>query len=135
MALALLAPVTTTPAAAPPPAIVVTASAPPDAVPMEDAVAACDRATMAQLAKAEPHRRARFAAGVYAEQRAIAAERAALPAIATTPTGKAALDNARATLDARQKRLDDTKLTEQAWRSAVDEMRGDFLANCQGKHD
>ncbi len=139
MTLALLAQATSGPPLSPSaPAtaepIVVTAPVSLDIAPLGDAVAACDRGSMARFAKAEPHRRASFAVHAYDEQRAIAVDRARLAPIATTPVGKAQLEAARATVDARQKRLDDARLTEQAWRGAVEELRADFLANC-GKHD
>ena len=54
----------------------------PDAAPLSEAVARCDRGAVASQAQAEPVRRAEFAKGVYAEQRAIATERAALDAAA-----------------------------------------------------
>lgn len=116
----------------------------PDFAPMHNAVEKCDREAMASLNKAEPHRRAEFAGAVYAEQRAIAEERAALgapPAASggngnangngsSSPAGKASLEAARAALDARQRRLDDARTVEKAWREAVEELRADFLVNC-----
>ncbi len=113
-----------------------------DFAPMHNAVEKCDREAMASLNKAEPHRRAEFAGAVYAEQRAIAEERAALgaPPAASggsgngngspSPAGRASLDTARAALDARQRRLDDARAVEKAWREAVEELRADFLVNC-----
>ena len=113
----------------------------PEFGPMHEAVQACDREVMASLNKAEPHRRAEFAGAVYAEQRAIAQERAELapripgpgaPATAS-PAGKASLDTARAALDERQKRLDEARAVEKSWREAVEELRADFLANCDSR--
>jgi len=102
-----------------------------------DAVKACDRPAMSVIVRAEPHRRADWAASVYAEQQAIARDRAALLArqgSETTPAGKASLEAALLQLDARQKQLDDARAVESSWRTMIDELRADFLANCaQGK--
>lgn len=110
---------------------------PPDPAPLRTAVAACDRGAMAELTRAEPHRRAEWAEAVYREQRAIAAERAALiPSPATsggTAAGQAGLATARGTLDARQQQLEDARAVERAWREFYDEHRADFLASCAGR--
>lgn len=110
---------------------------PPDPAPLRGAVAQCDRGSIADLARAEPHRRAEFADAIYREQRAIASERAALAPAATasvaTPAGQAGLTNARAALDARQQQLEDARAVERAWRDFFDEQRADFLASCSGK--
>ena len=109
----------------------------PDAVPALEAVKSCDRGAMADMTKAEPHRRSQFAAAAYAEQQAIARERAGLltrPGGDPTPAGQASLTLALGALDARQKQLDDARAVESSWRMLVDELRADFLANCaQGK--
>ena len=109
----------------------------PDSVPALEAVKACDRGAMADMTKAEPHRRSQFAAAAYAEQQAIARERAALlakPGGDPTQAGQASLALALGALDARQKQLDDARAVESSWRTLVDELRADFLANCaQGK--
>lgn len=100
----------------------------PEAAPALEAVRRCDRPAMQALTKGEPQRRSQFAAAAYAEQQAIARERAALLGrVAPDPAGFAALD-------ARQRQLDDGRTVELAWRALVDELRTDFLANCaQGK--
>lgn len=103
----------------------------PDAAPLSEAVARCDRGAVASQAQAEPVRRAEFAKGVYAEQRAIATERAALDASALTD--ELALTAARSALDARQRRLDDAVRVERAWRDLNDELRAQFLAACTGR--
>ena len=109
----------------------------PDAVPALEAVKTCDRGAMADMTKAEPHRRSQFAAAAYAEQQAIARERAVLlakPGGDPTPAGQASLTLALSALDGRQKLLDDARAVEAGWRTLVDELRADFLANCaQGK--
>jgi len=109
----------------------------PDAAPLSEAVSRCDRAAVAAQAQAEPSRRAEFAMGVYAEQRAIAAERAALdaatPVVVSGPAGGASLTAAREALDARQRRLDDAVRVERAWREVNDELRAQFLAACTGR--
>ncbi|MBC2664586.1 hypothetical protein H7F51_03520 [Novosphingobium flavum] len=112
----------------------------PDPVPLRTAVEKCDRAGMAALSRDEPHRRAVFAAAVYDEQRAISAERAALdasPAGGNGPSeaGQATLGAARAALDARQRRLDNARADERAWRNLVEDWRADFLANCTGRRN
>lgn len=103
----------------------------PDAAPLSEAVARCDRGAVAAQTQAEPARRADFAKGVYAEQRAIASERAALDASALTD--ELALAAARSALDARQRRLDDAVRVERAWREVNDELRAQFLAACTGR--
>jgi hypothetical protein len=109
----------------------VIALTPPDITPLHDAVAKCDRDALASFAKAEPHRRAEFGDAFYSEQRSIAADRVALADSAgLSAAGRASLEAARGALDSRQKRLDDAKLVEKAWRDAVDELRADYLANC-----
>lgn len=109
----------------------------PDAEPLSEAVSRCDRAAVAAQTQAEPGRRAEFAKGVYAEQRAIAAERAALdagtPAASSGAAGLASLTAARDALDARQRRLDDAIRVERAWREFGDELRAQFLAACTGR--
>ncbi|GHC84684.1 hypothetical protein [Novosphingobium pokkalii] len=106
----------------------------PDSAPALAAVKACDKQAMRAMATDEPHRRTQFAAAVYAEQRAIAQERATLldAQIAGTPSssGAATTANALAQIDARQKELDDVKAIEKSWRDLFDEVRADFLANC-----
>ena len=104
----------------------------PDAAPVLAAVKTCDRSEMRTLIRTEPHRRTQFAAGAYAEQRAIAQERATLltAPTATTPTGQVTTTTALAQLDARQKQLDDARATEKSWRDLFDEVRADYLANC-----
>mgnify|MGYP006943420748 CR=1 FL=1 len=89
----------------------------PDAAPLSEAVARCDRGAVASQAQAEPVRRAEFAKGVYAEQRAIATERAALDA--SSLTDELALNAARSALDARQRRLSDFVLSEIRARGAL----------------
>lgn len=108
----------------------------PDPADAIGAVKACDRTAMAAMTRAEPRRRAEWAAAIYGEQQAIARERAVLlaPGAATSPAGKAALDVAFASLEGRQRQLDDARAVEFSWRALVDELRADFLANCtQGK--
>lgn len=109
----------------------------PDPAPLSAAVKTCDRAAMTAQTQAEPGRRADFAMGVYAEQRAIAAERAALdagtPATSSGAAGQASLTAARDTLDARQRRLEDAIRVERAWRELNDELRAQFLAACTGR--
>ena len=104
----------------------------PDSAPALAAVQKCDKQAMRTMITDEPHRRTQFAAGVYAEQRAIAQERAALldAQISGSPRGAATTANALAQIDARQKELDDVKAIEKSWRDLFDEVRADFLANC-----
>ncbi len=106
----------------------------PDSAPALAAVQKCDKQAMRAMATSEPHRRTEFAAAVYAEQRAIAQERAALldAQIAGTPSpsGAATAATALGQIDARQKELDDVKAIEKSWRDLFDEVRADFLANC-----
>lgn len=113
----------------------------PDSAPALDAVKTCNRTEIRKLIASEPHRRTEFAAAAYAEQRAIASERAALLAApiadqATgTSAGQASITNALSQLDGRQKQLDDARAIETSWRALFDEMRADFLANCNGRKD
>ena len=113
----------------------------PDSAPALDAVKTCNRVEIRKMIREEPHRRTEFAAAAYAEQRAIARERAVLltpstadPAAGTLP-GQASTANALNQLDARQKQLDDARAVEASWRGLFDEMRADFLANCSGRKD
>ncbi|WP_140420596.1 hypothetical protein [Novosphingobium sp. B 225] len=96
----------------------------PDPAPLRAAVEGCDRTSVADLARAEPRRRAEWAGAVYAEQRAIAAARGGLAS-----ADAAAL----AGLDQRQQQLDDARAVERAWRDYYDEYRSDFLASCSGR--
>jgi hypothetical protein len=113
----------------------------PDSAPALDAVKTCNRVEIRKMISGEPHRRTEFAAAAYAEQRAIAQERASLLAppvagpAAGTPAGQASTANGLAQLDARQKQLDDARAIERSWRDLFDEMRADFLANCNGRKD
>jgi hypothetical protein len=113
----------------------------PDSAPALDAVKTCNRVEIRKMINSEPHRRTIFAAAAYAEQRAIADERAALLAPQTadsaagTPAGQASTANALGQLDGRQKQLDDARAIESSWRELFDEMRADFLANCNGRKD
>jgi hypothetical protein len=104
----------------------------PEAAPVIAAVKACDRTEIRNLIKGEPHRRTQFAAAAYAEQRAIAAERATLLVVpeAITPAGQASTTTALLQVDARQKQLEDARAIERAWRDLFDEARADFLVNC-----
>lgn len=107
----------------------------PDPVPALEAVKTCDRQAMSGLVKAEPRRRADFAATAYAEQQSIARDRAALLArqtVESSAAGKASLDLALTQLEARQKQLEDARAVERGWRDLYDELRADYLANCAG---
>ncbi|WP_374285339.1 hypothetical protein [Novosphingobium sp.] len=99
----------------------------PDPEPLRAAVEGCERASLSELTRAEPRRRAEWAGAVYAEQRAIAAARAGLVPLdpAQAPV--------RAALDQRQQQLDDARAVERAWRDYYDEYRADFLASCSGR--
>lgn len=109
----------------------------PDPASALGVVKTCDRPAMMALTRAEPRRRAEWAAAAYAEQQGIARERAALlsPGSASaTPAGQASLGLALSQLDGRQRQLDDARAVELSWRTLVDELRADFLVNCaQGK--
>jgi hypothetical protein len=113
----------------------------PDAAPALDAVKTCNRGEIRRMISSEPHRRTEFAAAAYAEQRAIAQERALLLAapvtdpVAATPEGQPGTASALGQLDARQKQLDDARDVEKAWRELFDVVREDFLANCSGRRD
>ncbi|MCW1382148.1 hypothetical protein OLX02_04880 [Novosphingobium sp. KCTC 2891] len=104
----------------------------PDPAPALEAVKACDRVEMRSLIRGEPHRRTKFAAAAYAEQRAIAQERSTVLSgpSSTTPSGQVTTGTALAQLDGRQKQLDDARATEKSWRDLFDEVRADYLANC-----
>ena len=113
----------------------------PDSAPALDAVKTCDRVEIRKMISNEPHRRTEFAAAAYAEQRAIARDRATLltaPTVergADTAAGEASTANALGQLDGRQKQLDDARAVETSWRALFDEMRADFLVNCNGRKD
>lgn len=102
----------------------------PDAAPALEAVKACDRNAIHDLTRAEPHRRSEFAAAAYAEQQAIVRERYELGLRLAPP----ATPGEYGALDSRQRELEDARRIEQAWRTLINELRADFLANCtQGK--
>ena len=102
----------------------------PDAAPALDAVKRCDTDAMQAITKAEPHRRSEWAASLYAEQRAIAQARIELAARAAIQPALPDDTAAHAALDARQRQLDVAKGVENGWRSLLEELRLDFLANC-----
>ena len=102
----------------------------PDAAPALDAVKRCDTEAMQAITKAEPHRRSEWAAALYAEQQAIARERLELAARAALQPALPDDLAAQAALDARQRQLDVAKGVENGWRSLLEELRLDFLANC-----
>jgi len=115
----------------------------PDAAPAMAALRSCDRDVIRKLTRDEPRRRTDFAAAAYAEQRGIAAERAALvapPLVAapvTSPTAVATAPPASLVvttpaLEMRQKQLEDAREVEARWRDLLDELRADFLKNCAG---
>ncbi|PKB13967.1 hypothetical protein B0I00_2595 [Novosphingobium kunmingense] len=105
----------------------------PDPEPLRAAVEACDRTAMTTLARAEPRRRAEWAEAVYKEQRAIAADRAAILPSAQSASGAATLASARQGLEARQEQLNDARAVERAWREFYDEYRADFLSSCSAR--
>ena len=125
------------------------ALAPPDPAPLRTALDRCDRGAIAALTALEPKRRAAFSGAVYDEQRAIARERAELdgallvptePAGASAAAGSPAItiaapDRARAALEARQRRLDDARTVERAWRETLEDGRAAFLAQCTNRRD
>src|SRR5438128_11973964 len=94
----------------------------PDPAPAMAAVSRCDRSAVRAFIRAEPRRRTTCAAAIFAEQRAIASKRAGLTARTAATVG--------ATLDSRQRALDDARALEQSWRVLFDEMRADYIANC-----
>ncbi len=124
------------------------ALAPPDPAPLRTALDRCDRGAIAALTALEPKRRAAFSGAVYDEQRAIARDRAELdgpllgaePAGAPAAAGSTAItipapDRARAALEARQRRLDDARTVERAWRETLEDGRAAFLAQCTNRRD
>ncbi|MBC2652968.1 hypothetical protein H7F50_15350 [Novosphingobium flavum] len=116
----------------------------PDPAPLRSALERCDKGAIAALTAIEPKRRAAFSGAVYDEQRAIAEERARLDAapaapdgaaVVTQPGAVAAPDRLRAALDARQRRLDDARTVERAWRESLEDGRAAFLAQCTNRRD
>ncbi|WP_298198742.1 hypothetical protein [Novosphingobium sp.] len=119
----------------------------PDPAPLRSALERCDKGAIAALTAIEPKRRAAFSGAVYDEQRAIAEERARLdaapaalagpdgPAVVTQPGAIAAPDRLRAALEARQRRLDDARTVERAWRESLEDGRAAFLAQCTNRRD
>lgn len=112
---------------------------PPDPAPLRAALDSCDRGAIARLTATEPRRRAAFSSAAYDEQREIAAERARIDVASLTPVAPTtAADPAvaeRARLEARQRRLDDARTVERAWRDSLEESRSAFLAHCTGHRD
>jgi len=97
----------------------------PDSAPVLEAVKVCDRVQIRTMISGEPNRRIEFAAAAYAEQRAIAAQRAA---VLIGPPEQAATGLAE--VEARLRALDDARQIERAWRDFFDEARAGYLANC-----
>lgn len=127
------------------PLILTAGLVPPDPAPLRTALERCDKGAIAALTALEPKRRAAFSGAVYDEQRAIAAERGQLDAAVlgidqpTAPQPGAApatsADRLRAALDARQRRLDDARTVERAWRETLEDGRAAFLAQCTNRRD
>ena len=124
---------------------------PPDPAPLRSALERCDKGAIAALTALEPKRRAAFSGAVYDEQRTLAEERARLDAImigpdaappaltpptaAIAPSAPSGAERARAAIDARQRRLDDARLVERAWRESLEDGRAAFLAQCTNRRD
>ncbi|MFC3594085.1 hypothetical protein ACFOON_10610 [Novosphingobium piscinae] len=126
------------------PIVLVATLVAPDPAPLRTALERCDRGAIAALTAIEPKRRAAFSGAAYDEQRAIATERAQLDAgllgeggaVASQPgPAPAAGDRVRAALEARQRRLDDARTVERAWRESLEDGRAAFLAQCTGRRD
>lgn len=120
------------------------AAASADLDSLDQAVTQCDRNSAAPAFAAEAARRSQFLVDVYRQEEAIvnarlaiAAQRQALQQMGGhTATQEKDLDLQNATLDDKQKALQDQKSLESAREEAMDSMRRYFLLHCPvgGEH-
>ena len=118
------------------------AAASADLDALDQAVARCDRAAVNPMFAGEAARRSQFLLDAYKEQEAIVADRLTLAdqrralreaADMKSPDVKQTekqLDLQQASLDDRQKALNDKRLLEGIREDAMDSMRRYFLMNC-----
>ena len=124
------------------------AAASADLDALDQAVARCDRGAANPVFAAEAARRSQFLLDAYREQEAIVNDRLELNdqrrALRETPPSKPAeqklaekqIELQQASLDDRQKALNDKRMLEGIRQDAMDTMRRYFLNNCPaGKSD
>jgi hypothetical protein len=117
------------------------ASADLDAI--DQAVARCDRAAANPAFASESQRRSQFLLDAYRDQEAIVADRLALSdrrrtlreAGPTKASDERQLKLEEASLDDRQRALNDKRLLEGIRQDAMDTMRRYFLSNCAAGKD
>ncbi|WP_300973373.1 hypothetical protein [Sphingomonas sp. LHG3406-1] len=118
-------------------ALLATATTAVDLDALGAAVATCDRTVVNPAFSSEAARRSEFMRVTYREQEAIvaqrrenAARRAAMRQQPDVAAAEAALAQAEAAIEERQRALNDQRLLEGLRREAMDSMRHHFLQNC-----
>ena len=118
------------------------AAASADLDALDQAVARCDRTAVNPMFAGEAARRSQFLLDAYRQQEAIVADRLALAdqrrTLRETPPAKLAdqklqekqLDLQDASIEDRQKALNDQRMLEGIRQDAMDNMRRYFLTNC-----
>ena len=105
---------------------------------LDQAVARCDRNAVNPVFAGEGARRSEFLLEAYREQQAIVADRADLAerrrawreSASPSAADDKALKLAEASVDDRQKALNDSRMLEGLRQDAIDTMRRYFLTNC-----
>lgn len=124
------------------PLFLVAAAASADLDALDQAVARCDRVAVNPMFAGEAARRSQFLLDAYRQQEAIVSDRLALAdqrrTLRETPPAKLAdqkqqekqLDLQDASIEDRQKALNDQRMLEGIRQDAMDNMRRYFLTNC-----
>ena len=118
--------------------LLVTLSASTDLATLDQAVARCDRGVASPAFASEAARRSRFLLDTYREQEAIVVARTALAerrrqqreAVRKSGADEEAIALDEASLEDRQRALNDTRMLEDIRRDTIDAMRRHFLAHC-----
>ena len=104
---------------------------------LADAVAQCDREVTTPAFRGEEERRSRVMVSLFAEQQAIAearvalaARRSALRIAPVASDSEAAINGEASTLADRQATLDDSRQLERLRQDAMDQLRRQYLAQC-----
>jgi len=120
------------------PLILLAAATSTDLGALDQAVARCDRNAANPVFAGEGARRSEFLIEAYREQQAIVADRADLAerrrawreSASPSAADDKALKLAEASVDDRQKALNDSRMLEGLRQDAIDTMRRYFLTNC-----
>jgi hypothetical protein len=120
------------------PLVLLAAATSTDLGALDQAVARCDRNAANPVFAGEGARRSEFLIEAYREQQAIVADRADLAerrrawreSASPSAADDKALKLAEASVDDRQKALNDSRMLEGLRQDAIDTMRRYFLTNC-----